>query len=145
VADSVVASISDAVDNNKEMAGNCGINGQCCERLKLELKNITIELESAIEIIGILKEELGVIDTEETKHTSIIQKNENVTNMPTHDENWIQIQTNRHNKMMDKLKDYRATSIKTSNSFEVLSNLKTVSTKEKNPKTSKRMQCKMLC
>jgi hypothetical protein len=92
--------------------------------LKLELKNITIELESAIEITGILKDELGIIDTEESKHISITQNNENVTYMPTHYENWIQIQTNRHNKMTDKLKNYRATSIKTSNRFDYLTSKK---------------------
>jgi hypothetical protein len=87
------------------------------------LNNITSELESATEIIGILKEELGIADTEVSDNTSIVQNNENGTYTPPSERNWIQIQTNQH-KMIDTLKYHRATSLRTNNRFEVLSNLK---------------------
>jgi hypothetical protein len=91
--------------------------------LKLDLNNITSELESAIEIIGILKEELGIADTELSGNTSILQNNENGIYTPPSERNWIQTQTNRHKKMIDKLKDHRAISFR-NNHFEVSSNLK---------------------
>jgi hypothetical protein len=36
------------------------IKCQCCAKLETELKNIASELKTAIETIGILKEELGI-------------------------------------------------------------------------------------
>jgi hypothetical protein len=42
--------------------------------LKLELNSVTSEVDSAIEIIGIPKEELGITDTEVRNNTSTQQR-----------------------------------------------------------------------
>jgi hypothetical protein len=106
--DSAAASVNSAPDITKEIAKRSEIKYQSCEGLKLELNRITTEVETAMEMIGILKEELGIADTEVRDNTSIAQNNENGSYIPPSERNWIQIQTNRHKKVIDKLKDHRA-------------------------------------
>jgi hypothetical protein len=94
IADSVAASVNGAPDITKEIVKRSEIKCQCCEGLKLELNNITTDLETAMEIIGILKEELGIADTEVSDNTSTAQNNENGSYIPPSERNWIQIQAN---------------------------------------------------
>jgi hypothetical protein len=77
----------------------------------------------------------------ESNNTNITQSKEKVIDILSRKENWIQIQTNRHKKMIDKLTNYNATPLRRNNRFEVLSNLKEAEPVKKiTPITSKNLQ-----
>ncbi|PNF20943.1 hypothetical protein B7P43_G10555 [Cryptotermes secundus] len=118
---------------------------QCCVGLNLEVSKITMELESALKIIEILKEELGSAVALSSANKSVIQNNENGSQICPSEKNWIQIQRNQQMKITDKLKDHEETYVTTSNHFEILSNLSEViksteATKEEILKPSKTVQ-----
>jgi hypothetical protein len=83
-----------------------------------------MELESASKVIEILKEELSIADALSSANTSALRNSGNGSQISTSERNWIQIQTKQHKKVTDKLKEHKETYVRTSNRFEVLTNLK---------------------
>jgi hypothetical protein len=87
------------------------------------LNNVTLELESAIEIIGILRKELGISNVDIGNNTPIVSNKDIGTDLPRDERSWTQVQINRHRKMKNKLNDHSVLSLRTNNCFEVLTNL----------------------
>jgi hypothetical protein len=75
---------------------------QSCVKLKLQLK-------TAIEIIEIWKEKLGLADALYDANTSTRRNSENESQISPSECSWIQIQSYPHKKVTDKSKDQRET------------------------------------
>jgi hypothetical protein len=102
------------------------IECQCCAKLKVELNSVTLELESAKEIIRILKEELGVSNMEIGNNTAIARNTDDTdigTDSSRDERSWNLVQRNRHKETKAKKKDYIEVSLRANNRFEVLTNL----------------------
>jgi predicted methyltransferase len=69
MADGKVLDVSDAPVFTTEITERSEIECQCCVGLKLELNKIAMELESASEVIEILKEEPSVADALSSANT----------------------------------------------------------------------------
>jgi hypothetical protein len=123
-ADGVVLDVRDALVFTTEITERSEIECQRCVGLKLELNKIAMELESASKVIEILKEELSIADALSSANTSALRNTGNGSQISTSERNWIQIQTKQHKKVTDKLKEHKETYVRTSNRFEVLTNLK---------------------
>jgi hypothetical protein len=85
---------------------------------------ITSELESAKEIIEILKEELGITDIEDRRNKTIIHNKGSGMCISRREKNGTQMQMDQDMKGIDKLNEYNAPSVRINSRFEVLANLK---------------------
>jgi hypothetical protein len=112
MADSVVLDVSDALVFTTEITEHSEIECQCCVGLKLELNKIAMELESASKVIEILKEELSIADVLSSANTSALRNSGNGSQISTSERNWIQIQTNHHTPVTDKLKEHNETYVR---------------------------------
>jgi hypothetical protein len=142
MADCVDLEVSDDPVITTEIMQRSELQCQCCVGLKLEVNKIAMELESALKIIEILKEELGIADALCSANKCAIRNSGNGSQISPSERNWIQIQTNQHTKVTYKLKDHEETYVRISNHFEILSNLNEViksseTVKEKTLKPSK--------
>jgi hypothetical protein len=122
MADGVCGSLSDSLDTTTKISVITEIECQCCVRLKLELKCITSELQSAMEIIEILKEKLGITDTTDRKNKTIIHNKSGGMSIFRGEENGTQVQMNQDGKKRDKIKEHSAPFVRINNCFEVLAN-----------------------
>jgi hypothetical protein len=119
MANSECESSSDSHDITEKSTVASEVECQGCAKLKLELNNMIYELKSAMKIIGILKEELGINDMEDKKNITSESNIDSGINTPRGERNWILIQGNQHK---EKIKDCSATILRTYNRFDVLTN-----------------------
>jgi hypothetical protein len=89
--------------------------------LENQLLSAPKELKTARLIIDLLLED---VESTGDADTNAIRNSEDGSQISLKERNWIQIPTNPHKTMTVKFKDQNEIYLKTSNRFEVLSNLK---------------------
>jgi hypothetical protein len=103
---------------------NSDLDNQCCVKLIIELNNVTSELKSAMKIIEIVKEALGVTDKMVRNDKSNFDYHNGILLLTPNNENWIRVNANQKKKNVDSLRGYPSTSLSIANCFEVLYNPK---------------------
>lgn len=124
MADGACGSLSDALDTKTKISVITETEHHCWVRLKLELKCITSELKSAMEMTEILKEELGITDTADRRNKTIIHNKGSGMSISRGEGDGTQVQMNQDGKKIDKLKEHSAPFVRINNRFEVLANLR---------------------
>jgi hypothetical protein len=99
---------------------------ECCTKLKLELSAAVSELKSVKEIIGFLKEDLDMANSPEhnASNLSNLNRQKDQTYFQTKSSNWNKISTHHPPRNTGKMGILQKAAVGTSNSIDVLSNLK---------------------